>query len=500
MAQTLKHHISKHYKGFAVLLSLVVYTLFAALSAGYISCDENFQIVGFTALKLGFVSASDLPWELSWKLRQWIQPFFYWLTLSPLSYLGINNPFTLATVLRFVTGALSLISYYALFQATSKSLFPNFQDSKRAFWFFPIISFMPWLGVHPMSETASGAFLNLGIAAILTSDQRKTSLVRNVTIGMIAGLVFVTRFQSIFALTGLFLWLYFVNRSSLVRLTQMLQGFFVILILSTVIDYWGYGEWTFVPWTYFHVNLILGKAADFGVTPWWDYFKLLLVKVPGPTGLVLILGTLYFCVTRPKNILTWAAVPFIIGHSMVGHKELRFLFPIAAVCTLMTLVALFDTKASLSRKSQKMARLTNHITLFVVVTNFIALIVMASPVQPVLGVLKTILERSPQEATLVWVDNDPYRVCGNLDLKFYRPSKLMSQEAKDAELASSVLPPRPFYLYRREFGHPPPMELAGCQKLEAISTIKHLPVSWQQIDLVDKFYKRHTYHELFECR
>ena len=66
-----------------------------------------------------------------------------------------------------------------------------------------------------------------------------------------------------------------------------------------------YGKWTLTPANYFLVNLVDGKAAQYGVDPWWYYIeKLVLLMVP-PFSLILLPAMVAAVILRPKNILVW---------------------------------------------------------------------------------------------------------------------------------------------------------------------------------------------------
>jgi phosphatidylinositol glycan class B len=105
-------------------------------------------------------------------------------------------------------------------------------------------------------------------------------------------------------------------------------SFALACALNIVLDNWLYGAWVNTPYNYFHANLVEGKAAMFGTQPWWFYFTQMLAVLVPPFSLVLVglLGAgMWLC---RRNVLVWAVLPFVIGHTVLGHKEVRFLIPI----------------------------------------------------------------------------------------------------------------------------------------------------------------------------
>lgn len=82
-----------------------------------------------------------------------------------------------------------------------------------------------------------------------------------------------------------------------------------------------------------------GGADQFGLCPWWHYLvqgtaQLLRVSV---FGLALFLWGL-----RCRPDLAWAGFLFVLAHSLIGHKEMRFLWPLAPAVALLLAVAVED--------------------------------------------------------------------------------------------------------------------------------------------------------------
>jgi len=54
-------------------------------------------------------------------------------------------------------------------------------------------------------------------------------------------------------------------------------------------------------------------------------------------------------VRYPRHILTWTTLPFFIFHSLVGHKELRYLFPIVLPAALAFILAYAPAPGEVAR-------------------------------------------------------------------------------------------------------------------------------------------------------
>ena len=162
--------------------------------------------------------------------------------------------------------------------------------------------------------------------------------------GIFFGLSFTFRFQLGFVVMFCWLWMVFIEKIKFSKALGMAVGVVMMIFLQVLVDYWGYGQWTFTPWNYVYDNLVLiEKGKDNHllpyVYPWWGYFKFSFMKGVPPLSLFLMASQLLFWYKRPLHLLTWATLPLLIIHSMISIKAMRYLFPIA-ILTPLTLLEL----------------------------------------------------------------------------------------------------------------------------------------------------------------
>ncbi|MBS1109135.1 MAG: Mannosyltransferase, partial [Anaeromyxobacteraceae bacterium] len=208
--------------------------------------------------------------------------------------------------------------------------------------------FVPYLAARVSSESGSTTFLVLALAALLplaTGAAGTTggalSRRRWVAAGVALGFAFEFRYQAGVAVAGLLLWVLVHDRDRWRSLATLAAGMAAPIALGLVVDAWGYGSFQVVPWRYLAANLLEGKAASFGTSPLPAYLWFLAGLFP-PFGLALLLGLLLFWWRYPRHLLTWATLPFFVVHSLIGHKEIRFLLPLlpaAALCVVLLLAA-----------------------------------------------------------------------------------------------------------------------------------------------------------------
>ena len=315
--------------GRIILVGALFTLLFALLSRGFYHPDEHFQILEYTHLKLfGAESTDYLPWEYHSMMRPGLQPFIAWVLGRGLLAVGLYSPFTLVALLQLMSAAFSIVALCALFRA----VYDELGTAWRRRWFLYVGFFLcveAYLHVHFTAEMAAGHLLVLLAARTLRlRHETPTSEFRTgILLGLLAGLTFAVRYQAGFALAGYGLWLLCYHRRG--RLfAGMVPGVLLALAAGMLTDRWLYGEWTLVPYNYLRENILEAHMDEFGVSPWWFYFTEALCEGGYLFGALMLVAAGWFFVRRPKNPVTWMLLPFIFVHFLLGHKELRFFFPV----------------------------------------------------------------------------------------------------------------------------------------------------------------------------
>lgn len=174
----------------------------------------------------------------------------------------------------------------------------------------------------------AGNLLLLLVALTLRFRARpgEHELGRGVLLGFVAGLTFVVRYQTGFALAGYGVWLLAYDRRWRLLL-GMVPGVCAALAVGMAADWWLYGEWTLVPLNYLRKNIFHSQMDKFGISPWWYYFTESLREGGYLGGALVLAAIVWFFVRHPRHVVTWMLVPFLAVHFFLGHKELRFFFP-----------------------------------------------------------------------------------------------------------------------------------------------------------------------------
>ncbi|GAC1575485.1 MAG: hypothetical protein NVS3B5_06520 [Sphingomicrobium sp.] len=321
------------------LIFLAAVTLVTAyFSETFFHPDEHASVLAFLGYKLGWTTATELPWEFGAHIRSWMQPFLYYLIARPLTLAGVTDPFDVTLVLRMATGALSVASL-ALFAVAVMRILPTRDERQgyaRSLLFY---GFLPYLFVRTSSEAISGALFTAALALLL-DGARRASARRLASAGLLVGLAFECRFQTALLAFGLYAWLAIVARISWSRLAWLGAGSILPVLLAIPIDRWGYGAWYFPPLLYVRENLVNDTAARvFGSDPVYGYLYLLPLNLFAPIVLVLLVSLFVALARNPRHVISWTIVPFIVVQSLVAHKEERFMFPLAGIATVLPILA-----------------------------------------------------------------------------------------------------------------------------------------------------------------
>jgi len=397
-------------------VSFILFLLAAIFSTGFHHYDEHFQLLEFANYKLGNISQHQLPWEFHQQMRPGFQVFIAYLAHQFWGLFGVNSPFFLAFFLRLLSAVLSL----AVLRKCILSFGADF-SAKNAQVFLLITLFLCYnfyLGVRFSSENWSGIFLLFGILSLYPFEQ-KQSFKNLFLAGIFFGLAFHFRYQIALAIAGLMFWWIFISRMQIKRLLYLFYGLLLALIFGVLIDFWFYGEWVLAAWKYFDVNLVGNKVADFGVDPWWYYFAKFFEKGIPPISVLIIIAIVVLTIKKPKSWLTWCILPFILVHFFLGHKELRFLFPLLFFIPLILIKSyqLLPINLKKNKYFKSFLWMTFGLNLVLIIPNTF------QTADPFIAVYKSIYDHiGSNNAILYHQNNDPYH--RSIPLHFYKPKQL----------------------------------------------------------------------------
>jgi len=286
----------------------------ALFSSGFHHFDEHYQIIEFARYFIHQDQAELLPWEYGARLRPALQPILAAAIMKMFPF----NPWLQASIIQLFS-ALFLLYALSRFIANSDRN-QTLITHKNMLWAAALFYIIPYMAARFSAEVFGLSWLLLA----LSSSEKKSYI----TTGLFFGLAVVVRLQLAFFILGWFLWLFIIHKNNLQTLAKLAAGAAIAFATGILADRIFYGEWTLTLWNYFEVNVLQDKSAEYGTHALLYYFSIpLQMGILSVLNAALLLASLWFFIKNPKHPLTWSLIPFVAGHLMVAHKEMRFLFP-----------------------------------------------------------------------------------------------------------------------------------------------------------------------------
>ncbi|HSZ24527.1 MAG TPA: hypothetical protein VK766_02355 [Cytophagaceae bacterium] len=406
-------------------ISIVLHIITSILSIGYHQGDEHFQILEFAGLKIGFNAPENLAWEFHYQMRPAIQPFFAVLAIKAFDFFSLTDPFIQTILFRMISSILSLVSMVAFILA----FIDDFDNAVLKKWFITT-SLLLWcllyIDVRFSSEGWSASFLVLGVAMLrwyLDKNVEQNKIYYLILTGFIIGLSFVCRYQTGTFIIGLALWLFFIKKETFKTFSSLFIGAIAAVVIGIWIDYWFYGKITLTAFNYFTQNILENKVSNYGVSPWWYYFSDVIENGYVFFGVLCVFSFLILLLRNPKNIFVWSILPFIHIHSLIGHKESRFLFPILKFAPYIVLFSFV-----LLSRYKKIIDLILSRQSFVFFMSINAVLIVAScftPAEYYIGVIRHIEYTYEEPIHFYYTDNNnPYENYGLFN-HFYNKKRVI---------------------------------------------------------------------------
>ena len=227
--------------------------------------------------------------------------------------------------------------------------------------------FIPYIHVRTSAENHGGSTLIWGIAFFLYCQNKALKEKYYALVGLFLGIAFIFRIQIGVSLFALLVWA-IIHKIKPQKLIFMTAGGIMAFLLALASNYWGYGEWTVSFYNYILDLITHNRANSFGVSPFWSYVTLLLNRGIPVVSFPMMIAQLYYWYKNPLSILSWLSFPFFIAHCFIGHKELRFLFPLILLSPYIFTLSLDQYDMKVRPWMVKMFNAVNVLFLIIVCT------------------------------------------------------------------------------------------------------------------------------------
>jgi phosphatidylinositol glycan class B len=485
-----------------VAVALVVNVLTAWFNGGYLHPDEHWQILEFAWYKLGHQPASVLPWEFAAHARAGLQPWIAVGLVTAMQAAGVFSPFVAAFLLRLVSALLAVWVSLRLLVWVLPTI-RRLEYRRLAFYGTLFLWIAPFLHARFSAESWGASLTFLGLTLLLDADAAcetdgsgtgasmpARAVALSACAGLAWGFAFFCRVQMTPSIVGAGLWLLVYRRRSWRLLAVAAAAFVVAGAANVAIDHWLYDAWVFTPFQYFGVNLVLGKAAALGTSPWWMTLAPLLLLALPPFSVLALASLLLGAWTARRHVLAWTMVPFVIAHAAVGHKELRFMSPMLLPVAMALAVSLDRLPARLAAwlDAPRLAALRTVSLWLIAVSNTAALVMVtfitASPTFPLFEKVAEIGRSHPARLLVIPAGPDQHRLDAWQGMAFYRPETVSAELVNDGpDLVRAASAPAGTTVLVLDEGRTPPASLSAA----GIRCVPRAVSLFRQTDRFDLF-------------
>ena len=348
-----------------ILISFFSHILASYFSAGWLNADEQSCVLEYVNFKLGYQSDpcflnidKNSVNSSSLIIRSWFQPFIYFVIAKILLFFNLTNFFSITFIIKLLSSLLGFGAIYFFYQATKKYIKDN--DIKKFYFIFIFLFwFFPLLHSRTSAENLSTSFLIIALSYYLINTN-KLNILKLINFGVLLGCAFVFRYNVGVSIAFILFWILFFENNFLSKkisnLIFIIFGIIILIFIEQLTNFWGIEGKNFITKiNFFDLNYIIDKtpsiqfflygsdndfysSSDWSNHPFFGY----------------------------RNIIVWATLPYFIIHSLVPHKELRYIYPVLVFAPFF--ICYFLDKTRINK------RIKNFIIKITLVLNFFGLI------------------------------------------------------------------------------------------------------------------------------
>ena len=106
---------------------------------------------------------------------------------------------------------------------------------------------------------------------------------------------------------------------------------------------------------------------DFGIEPWWYYIAETIKTLSPLLSVVFLISIIYFWIKKPLDYLTLITLFHFIILSLIGHKEIRYIFPIFIIAPVFIIYLLDNINLTYILKPTKIILIASNIIFLTIV-------------------------------------------------------------------------------------------------------------------------------------
>lgn len=317
---------------FILYLACFVRLISVIFSKGYGMHDDHFLVIEASkSWADGFDYNNWLPVEGQTTPTPSGHSFFYaglhYFLFRFLKFKNITDPQTEMYIVRLIHALLSLITVYCGYKIAFK--LSGERVAKTVGLLLAVFWFMPFMSVRNLVEFVCIIPLMAATWIVVKNEERK-NLFPYVWAGVLLGIAFSIRFQTVMFTGGFGLALLFTKRYKEMIVVGM--AFLIIAAgVQGITDFYIWGK----PFVEFreYVRYNIENAQEYIVLQWYMYFLLILGVLVPPVSIFLFFG--FFRYWKKHLVLFLPSFVFLVFHSYFPNKQERFILPIIPFVVLL---------------------------------------------------------------------------------------------------------------------------------------------------------------------
>jgi hypothetical protein len=318
-----------------VLIALAVRLVAVVFAKGYGMHDDHFLVI-----------EASQSWVDGFDYNNWLpknqenpiptgHSFFYvgihYLIFSFCKLIGFTNPDSKMYFIRLLHALLSLVVVVYGYKITEK--ISNKKNAIQVGLLLALLWFMPFFSVRNLVEVVAAPILMYAVWLLIIADSKKNPLRQYLIAGLIMGIAFSVRFQTILVCGGAGLVLLFQKKWKEAVIFG-LGALFTMALVQGVVDMFIWHR-PFAELTeYFRYNLASKDA--YGTRNSLMYVELVPGLLIPPVGIFLFLG--FLMCWRKYPILFVPTIIFFLFHTFFPNKQERFIFSVLPFIILLGVI------------------------------------------------------------------------------------------------------------------------------------------------------------------
>jgi hypothetical protein len=259
-----------------------------------------------------------IAWEFVQGARSWALPGIIAAVLKLCDRLGLSEPGQYVHAARLFFSAVGVATAYASYRL-ARSYGASTLAAACSGALFSLVAPAIYFAPRAMSETASALPVALGLALVLAKESSRRAGALGISF---LGLAVMLRLQN--AVVCLALIAILASRRDWRRLSFALGMLAIWALLYGLLDKLTWGGWFHSAITYLRANVVEHKSELWGTSPTAYYVEVLWRSMAAPAVCIALLSLLAM---RRALGLWLTAAAFVLLHSAIPHKELRFILP-----------------------------------------------------------------------------------------------------------------------------------------------------------------------------